>query len=41
MVVAAAFLLLYETIPDTDDGLIEQVEIVRGLDGRRDLSRLF
>ena len=41
MVVASAFLLLYETIPDTDDGLIEQVEIVRGLDGRRDLSRLF
>ena len=41
MVVAAAFLLLYETIPDTDDGLIEQVEIVRVVDGRRDLSRLF
>ncbi|WP_363791155.1 hypothetical protein [Mesorhizobium sp.] len=41
MLVAAPFLLLYETIPDTDDGLVEQVEIVRVVDGRRDLSRLF
>lgn len=41
ILVAAPFLLLYETIPDTDDGLVEQVEIVRVVDGRRDLNRLF
>lgn len=36
-----AYLLLYETHPDTDDGPIESVEIVRVVDGRRDLSRPF
>ncbi len=36
-----AYLILYETHPDTDDGPIESVEIVRVVDGRRDLSRLF
>ncbi|WP_365965968.1 hypothetical protein [Mesorhizobium sp.] len=41
MLVTAPFLLLYETIPDTDDGLVEQIEIVRVVDGRRDLNRLF
>ncbi|TGT61444.1 type II toxin-antitoxin system RelE/ParE family toxin [Mesorhizobium sp. M00.F.Ca.ET.170.01.1.1] len=41
MLVAAPFILLYETIPDTDDGPVERVEIVRVVDGRRDLSRLF
>ena len=35
------YLILYETHPDTDDGPIESVEIVRVVDGRRDLSRLF
>ncbi|TRC97561.1 type II toxin-antitoxin system RelE/ParE family toxin [Mesorhizobium sp. WSM4303] len=41
MLVEAPFLLLYETIPDTDDGLVECVEIVRVVDGRRDLRHLF
>lgn len=40
MVVEAPFLMLYETIPDTDDGPIEIVQIVRVLDGRRDLRAL-
>jgi toxin ParE1/3/4 len=35
------YLILYETHPDTDDGPIESVEIVRVVDGRRDLSRPF
>jgi toxin ParE1/3/4 len=35
------YLILYETHPDTDDGLITEVEIVRVLDGRRDLTRAF
>ena len=33
------YLILYETHPDTDDGPIERVEIVRVVDGRRGLSR--
>lgn len=41
MLVAAPFVLLYETVPDADDGPIELVEIVRVVDGRRDLNRLF
>jgi toxin ParE1/3/4 len=41
MLVEAPFLLLYETFPDTDDGLVECVEIVRVVDGRRDLRHLF
>ncbi|MES0195357.1 type II toxin-antitoxin system RelE/ParE family toxin [Mesorhizobium sp. M0011] len=41
MLVEAPFVLLYETIPDTDDGPVEWVEIVRVVDDRRDLNRLF
>ncbi|WP_435053584.1 type II toxin-antitoxin system RelE/ParE family toxin [Mesorhizobium australicum] len=40
MLVEAPFVMLYETIPDTDDGPVEWVEIVRVVDGRRDLNRL-
>jgi toxin ParE1/3/4 len=36
-----SYLIFYETHPDTDDGPIESVEIVRVADGRRDLSRPF
>lgn len=35
------YLIFYETIPNTDDGPIERVEIVRVVDGRRDLSNVF
>ncbi len=35
------YLILYETTPDTDSGPVEQVEIVRVVDGRRDLGNLF
>jgi toxin ParE1/3/4 len=35
------YLILYETHPDTDDGPIAEVEIVRVVDGRRDLTRPF
>jgi toxin ParE1/3/4 len=32
------YFILYETHPNTDDGQIEEVEIVRVVDGRRDLT---
>ena len=35
------YLLLYQTHPDTDEGPVRRVEIVRVVDGRRDLPRLF
>jgi toxin ParE1/3/4 len=35
------YLILYETHPDTDDGPIDEIEIVRVVDGRRDLTRPF
>jgi toxin ParE1/3/4 len=35
------YLILYETHPDTDEGQVEKVEIVRVVDGRRDLTRPF
>jgi toxin ParE1/3/4 len=41
ILIEGAYLILYETHPDTDDGPIESAEIVRVVDGRRDLGRLF
>jgi toxin ParE1/3/4 len=41
MLVHGSYLIFYETHPDTDDGVIEEVEIVSVVDGRQDLSRLF
>lgn len=38
MLVDAPYLLLYRTIPDADD-VAERVEIVRVVDGRRDLRK--
>ena len=35
------YVLLYETLPDEEDGQVKFVEVVRVLDGRRDLSSLF
>ncbi len=40
MVVEAPFVMLYETIPDTDDGPVDSVVIVRVVDGRRDLRAI-
>jgi toxin ParE1/3/4 len=41
MLVEGPYLILFETHPDTDDGPVDQVEIVRIIDGRRDLTNLF
>lgn len=41
ILVEGHYLVLYETHPDTDDGSIDLVEIVRVIDGRRDLKRIF
>lgn len=41
MLVEAPYLILYETFPDTDEGPLEALEIVRIVDGRRELSHLF
>ncbi len=35
------YLILFETHPDTDDGPMDRVEIIRVVDGRRDLTNLF
>ncbi len=35
------YLILYETHPNTDEGAVDAVEIVRVVDGRRDLSQPF
>ena len=40
MLVESPYVILYRTEPDTDEGPIAVVEIVRVLDGRRDLSSL-
>ncbi|MBW9073228.1 MULTISPECIES: type II toxin-antitoxin system RelE/ParE family toxin [Agrobacterium] len=41
MLVEAPYVILYETVPDTDGDEIYSVEIVRVIDGRRDLRTLF
>lgn len=41
MLVEAPYVILYETHPDNDDEDVQTVEIVRVLDGRRDLDSLF
>ena len=41
MLVERPYLILYETRPDAADGLVDIVEIVRVIDGRRDLKTLF
>jgi toxin ParE1/3/4 len=41
MLVEASCLLLYRTDPDTDEGPIGAVEIIRVIDGRRDLRGIF
>lgn len=41
MLVEAPYVILYETRPDSEEGDIHTVEIVRVVDGRRDLFALF
>lgn len=41
MLVEGVYLVLYETHPDTDDGPVDEVEVVRIVHGHRDLSRVF
>ena len=41
MLVEGPYLVLYETHPDTDEGPVDAVEIVRVVDGRRELAILF
>jgi toxin ParE1/3/4 len=41
MLVERPYLVLYEIRPDAPTGPVDAVEIVRVLDGRRDLKRLF
>lgn len=41
MLIEAPYLVLYRTEPDTDEGPIENVEIIRVIDGRRDLRSIF
>ena len=41
MLVVRVVLLLYEVHPDSDAGPVDSVSIVRVVDGRRDLRRLF
>jgi toxin ParE1/3/4 len=41
MLIEGPYLILYETHPDSDVGSIDEVEIVRIVDGRRNLKSLF
>ena len=40
MLVEGVYLLLYETHPDSDDGPVDEVEIVRVVHGHRDLTNI-
>jgi toxin ParE1/3/4 len=40
MLVEEPYLILFETHPDTDEGPIDEILIVRVVDGRRDLTKL-
>ena len=40
VLVETPYLILYETVPDTDDGPLTGVAIVTVVDGRRDLTGL-
>jgi toxin ParE1/3/4 len=41
MLVEGPYLILYETHPNSDDGPVVAIEIVRVVDGRRELTKLF
>ena len=40
LLIEGSYLILYETHPDADAGIVDAVEIVRIVDGRRDLQNL-
>jgi toxin ParE1/3/4 len=40
ILIEGAYLILFETHPDTDEGPIDRVEILRVVDGRRDLRNI-
>ncbi|MFZ2106086.1 MAG: type II toxin-antitoxin system RelE/ParE family toxin [Roseiarcus sp.] len=40
LLVEGPYLILFETRPDTDEGPVDTVEILRVVDGRRDLTNL-
>ena len=40
VLIEGPYLVLYEIHPDSDDGPVREVEIVRVVDGRRDLKNL-
>jgi toxin ParE1/3/4 len=41
MLAFGMYLVLYKTTPDSDEGGVESVEIVRVVHGHRDLSHIF
>ncbi len=41
VLVESPYVIFYETTPDTDRGRVDRVDIVRVVDGRRDLPNLF
>lgn len=41
ILVEGVYLILYETHPDTDEGPLDSIEIVRIVHGHRDLTRIF
>lgn len=41
LLVYGVYLILYETRPDSEDEVVEEVEIVRIVHGHRDLGRIF
>jgi toxin ParE1/3/4 len=41
MLIESPYLILYRTDPDTEEGPVSTVEIIRVVDGRRDLSGIF
>lgn len=41
ILIEGQYLVLYETRPDSNEGDIDEVEIVRIVDGRRNLKNLF
>ncbi|MDE1149647.1 MAG: type II toxin-antitoxin system RelE/ParE family toxin [Azospirillaceae bacterium] len=38
VLVEGPYLILFEIWPDTDDGVVERVDVIRVVDGRRNLS---